>query len=281
MGDGGEPRHRSPGQSLLQVEQLLSCTRPSPRWRRKTSGLSPCLLPDRDECELPSACRGQRCINTPGSYRCECKEGFAMGPRGQCEGEACCSLFPCPSSPPCAGLNTFFPHRSVSPPGREEGPPHVCLPCALPEGCLSSPLPVGGTGFPGQREGSSPKISSTSPGRSPTTSPCQLPILGGDARPFSCHLDSVTRPLCWQVDCRESRLQRLRPPVPTASHSHGTTWALQSIQPCEHTMCLIKDPPFSVAHLQQRVGGYFRRQYGKLHRMPPHGLQKALALRTS
>ncbi|KAJ7410241.1 Latent-transforming growth factor beta-binding protein 2 [Willisornis vidua] len=40
---------------------------------------------DQDECEQPSICRGQRCINTPGSYHCQCKEGFAMGPRGQCE----------------------------------------------------------------------------------------------------------------------------------------------------------------------------------------------------
>lgn len=94
MGDGEKPQNTSPGQRLLQVEQLLSCTQPSPCWRWKTSGLSPCLLPDRDECEQPFTCRGQRCINTPGSYRCECKEGFAMGPRGQCEGEACCSPFP-------------------------------------------------------------------------------------------------------------------------------------------------------------------------------------------
>lgn len=119
------------------------------------SGLSPCVLPDRDECEQPSICQGQRCINTLGSYHCQCKEGFAMGPRGQCEGKACCSQFVCASSLPCAWLNTSFTHHSVSPPVREVGHPHICLPCTLP---LSSPLTAGGKGFPGQREWSSPKI---------------------------------------------------------------------------------------------------------------------------
>lgn len=171
MGDGGEPWHGSPGQSLLQVEQHLSCTQPSQRWSGKTSGLSPCLLPDRDECEQPSVCRGQQCINTPGSYRCECKEGFAMGHRGQCEGEACCSLFPCPFNPPCARLNAFFPHRSVSRPVREEGPSHVYQPCVLPEGCLSSPLPLEGTGFPGHRGVVLSRSSPVSAGRSPHNQP--------------------------------------------------------------------------------------------------------------
>lgn len=119
------------------------------------SGLSPCVLPDRDECEQPSICQGQRCINTLGSYHCQCKEGFAMGPRGQCEGKACCSQFVCASSLPCAWLNTSFTHHSVSPPVREVGHPHICLPCTLP---LSSPLTAEGKGFPGQREWSSPKI---------------------------------------------------------------------------------------------------------------------------
>lgn len=68
-----------------QVEQHISC---SQLWSRRASGLVSFCVADRDECEQPSACPGQRCINTPGSYRCECKEGFAMGPRGQCEGEA-------------------------------------------------------------------------------------------------------------------------------------------------------------------------------------------------
>lgn len=116
------------------------------------------------------------------------------------------------------------------------------------------------------------------------TSPFQLPIMAGHAYIFLCHLGFVTKLSCWQGDCSESRLQRLRPPIPTASQSRGKTWALQSFYPCQHMMCLIKDFPFSVAHLHHRVAGYFRRQYRKqgMHRMllSLHGLQKALALRT-
>jgi len=166
MGDGGEAWHGSPW-------QLLSCTQPSPCWRGKTSGLSPCPLPDRDECEQPSTCRGQRCINTPGSYRCECNEGFAMGPRGQCEGEACCSLFPCPSNPPCAGLNTF-PHHSVSSPGREEGPPpSLSALCSSPPWRVVCPLLCRrGQAFLGrERERCAPKILSHLPREIPHDQP--------------------------------------------------------------------------------------------------------------
>lgn len=279
----GGARQKSSGQSLLQGEQLLSCTQPSPHGREKTSVLSLCVLPDRDECEQPSTCRGQQCINTPGSYRCECKDGFAMGSRGQCEGEACCSLFPCHSKPPCAGLNTSFSHHSMCPPRREEEPSLVCVPCAPLKGCLPSPLPAGGTGFPGLQKARSPEILSHLPREIPQNQPMLVSYSGRRCPCVSCQLDSVTRPSCWQAVCKESRLQRLRPPVPTASCSSGTTWLLHSIH--EHMMCLIKDPPFSVAHLQQREGDYFRRQYGKqdMQRMllPPLGLQKALALRTS
>lgn len=187
MGNGGEPWHKSSGQSLLQVEQLLSCTQPSPHWREKTSVQSLCVLPDRDECEQPSTCRGQQCINTPGSYRCECKEGFAVGSRGQCEGEACCSLFPCPSKPPCVGLITSFSHHSMCPPGREEEPSLVWVPCAplqgLPALCLQE-----GQAFLGCKRQDLPRSFSTSQGKSPTSSPCQFPILGGDAHAFHASL---------------------------------------------------------------------------------------------
>lgn len=81
--------------------------------------------------------------------------------------------------------------------------------------------------FLGWERGILMRSSPNSPWRSSTTSPCWLPILGGDAYAFLCQLDSVIRPSCWQVDCRESMLQRLRPPVPTASRSRGVTWALR------------------------------------------------------
>lgn len=233
MEDGGEPQHGPPGQNLLQVEQLLSCTQPSPHQREKTSGLSPCLLPDRDECEQPSTCRGQQCINTPGSYHCECKEGFAMGPRGQCEGKACCFLFPCPSNPPCAGLNTFFPHRSVFPPGREEG--LAISVCPVPSLRAACPLLCWqeGQAFLGREKGVLPRSSPTFPGGSPTMSPCQLPILGGDAHPFSRHLDSE------QTLVLASGLQgeQAAETQATCPHSIPLTWlGLGPSEPCEQSL---------------------------------------------
>lgn len=112
----------------------------------------------------------------------------------------------------------FLFHHSVSPPGRELGHPHICLPCALPKDCLSSPLTAGGTG---QREWNSSRILSHLSMDFPNDQPIQaFPITEGHAYIFSCHLGFVTKLSCWQVDCRESRLQRLRPPIPTASHLH-------------------------------------------------------------
>ncbi|XP_043353181.1 epidermal growth factor-like protein 8 isoform X2 [Dermochelys coriacea] len=37
---------------------------------------------DMDECRSPVPLCSQRCLNTPGSYRCQCEPGFAPGPDG-------------------------------------------------------------------------------------------------------------------------------------------------------------------------------------------------------
>ncbi|KAH0620502.1 hypothetical protein JD844_021026 [Phrynosoma platyrhinos] len=46
-----------------------------------------CVLTDLNECDQPNVCHGGQCINTPGSYHCECKIGYIMDHRGQCKGE--------------------------------------------------------------------------------------------------------------------------------------------------------------------------------------------------
>lgn len=44
--------------------------------------------PDTDECETPGMCMNGRCINTEGSFRCECMAGMAVGLDGRvCVGE--------------------------------------------------------------------------------------------------------------------------------------------------------------------------------------------------
>lgn len=43
------------------------------------------LLPvaDINECETPGICMNGRCVNTDGSYRCECFPGLAVGLDGR------------------------------------------------------------------------------------------------------------------------------------------------------------------------------------------------------
>lgn len=40
------------------------------------------ILQDIDEC-ISSPCQNGRCINTAGSFRCECHLGFNLGPDGR------------------------------------------------------------------------------------------------------------------------------------------------------------------------------------------------------
>lgn len=43
----------------------------------------PSLPVDIDECQDPAACRPGRCVNLPGSYRCECRPPWVPGPAGR------------------------------------------------------------------------------------------------------------------------------------------------------------------------------------------------------
>lgn len=46
------------------------------------------LFLDIDECETPGMCMNGHCVNTEGSFRCECMAGMAVGLDGRvCVGE--------------------------------------------------------------------------------------------------------------------------------------------------------------------------------------------------
>ena len=46
------------------------------------------IFPDIDECEVTNGGCSNRCVNTPGSYRCECEYGDKLKADGKtCTGE--------------------------------------------------------------------------------------------------------------------------------------------------------------------------------------------------
>ncbi|KAJ8780647.1 hypothetical protein J1605_000690 [Eschrichtius robustus] len=66
-------------------------------------GLGMQCLCDVDECQVHNGGCQHRCVNTPGSYLCECKPGFRLHADGRtCLGKHPCSLLG-PVPPPCRG----------------------------------------------------------------------------------------------------------------------------------------------------------------------------------
>lgn len=45
-------------------------------------------LADINECSMPNKCQNGECVNTEGSYTCECNSGYSKSWRGLCEGES-------------------------------------------------------------------------------------------------------------------------------------------------------------------------------------------------
>ena len=75
------------------------------------------LLVDIDECQNGPVCqRNAECINTAGSYRCDCKPGYRFTSTGQCNGE---SVPAGPTRPP-SGLSPLNCWVLVTKPDKKE-----------------------------------------------------------------------------------------------------------------------------------------------------------------
>lgn len=195
-----------------------------------------------------------------------------MGPRGQCEGKACCSQFSCPSNLPYAWLNASFSHYPVSS-VREVGHPHICLPCALSKDCLSSHLTAGGTGFPGQKEWSSPKILFHLSMEFPNDQPIPASHYG------RTRLYIFMPPwLCHKIVMLAGGLQGEQAAETRATYPHCIPFTWQDLGPSKLSPLstyVVLDQRFPAVSSSSptQSGGYFRRQYRKqgMHRMllPP------------
>lgn len=90
---------------------------------RLTPGPCPCA--DVDECLVHNGGCQHRCVNTPGSYLCECKPGFRLHADGRtCLGKCPADPHPglCATSPPGFLASVVPPPSWLGPPGWGWGP---------------------------------------------------------------------------------------------------------------------------------------------------------------
>lgn len=92
----------------------------------------PNLTQDLDECRVrPDVCRGGRCVNTDGSFRCECPPGYALDAAGL----ACADADECAADPRVCGngtcTNTPGGYECRCNQGFTQGPDQVARICCI------------------------------------------------------------------------------------------------------------------------------------------------------
>lgn len=95
-------------------------------------------LPDIDECQKPNACGlNTNCINVPGNYSCECREGFYGNPYDGCvDVDECADPKACGPGANCVNLEGSY--RCDCPPGFH-GDARSALGCVDYDECGRSP----------------------------------------------------------------------------------------------------------------------------------------------
>ncbi|XP_037874370.1 fibrillin-1 isoform X2 [Bombyx mori] len=88
----------------------------------------PNLTQDLDECRVrPDVCVGGRCVNTDGSFRCECPDGYVLAP----DGLSCVDADECALDPRICGngtcSNTRGGYECQCSPGFTQGPDQTCV----------------------------------------------------------------------------------------------------------------------------------------------------------
>lgn len=133
--------------------------------------------------------------------------------------------------------------------------------------CLSSHLTAGGTGFPGQREWSSPKILSHLSNDQP---------IPASHYGRTCLYIFMPPWLCHKIVMQAGGLQGEQAAETQATHPHCNPWqdlGPSKLSPLSTYVVLDQRLPFLSSSSPSQSGGYFRRQYRKqgMHRMllPP------------
>ncbi|XP_072176576.1 hemicentin-1-like [Diadema setosum] len=112
-------------QECQNLEGGFRCVALCPRGTRRVPGTSDCG--DINECqERPTVC-SQQCSNTPGSYRCSCRDGYRLQGQRQCIDVNECDHRPCAPNQQCINEEGRYRCITVCPVGYERARNGSCI----------------------------------------------------------------------------------------------------------------------------------------------------------